>query len=181
MIKGNQVSLRALEPEDEEILYAWENNPDTWKAGNTFAPISRKIIKDYLDNAHLDIFHTRQLRLVIVSLSGHLKPVGLIDLFEFDPFHQRAGIGILIGDTSSRNRGYATEALNLLINYAFSHLLIHQLYASVEINNTNSIKLFEKAGFTRTGTRKEWIRTLQGFNDEVFFQLIKTDPSESAS
>ena len=90
-LKGKQCSLRALEPEDLDFLFELENNGTVWEISNTVRPYSRAILKDYLQNAHLDIYQVKQLRLCICDASD--ERIGLIDLFDFDPKHRRAGIG----------------------------------------------------------------------------------------
>lgn len=171
IMKYKDISLRALEPEDLELLYEWENNDDYWILSNTFAPFSRYTLKRYLENSHKNIFETGQLRLMIES-AGDKKTIGTIDLFEFDPFHKRAGVGILIADEAFRKKGFATMSLTCLINYCFTTLQMHQLYCNILSNNTESVVLFEKCGFVRTGLKKDWVQTDEGFIDEYFYQLI---------
>lgn len=165
-----QVRLRPLEPEDLEILYQWENDPAIWKVSNTLVPFSRFILKQYIQESHRDLFETKQLRLIIEDLSG--KAAGAIDLFDFDPYHQRAGIGILIYDTIDRRKGLASDALQLMSEYGKKTLGLHQLYAHIRSDNPGSCSLFEKAGFQRAGTKKEWIRTQDGWLDEIIIQKI---------
>jgi len=165
------VRLRAPEPSDLELLYAWENNPSTWKVSNTIAPVSRYMLQQFIDTASRDLFEVRQLRLIIETIKEH-KPVGTIELYDFDPFHLRAGIGILIGDTSERRKGYAENALRVLIAYAFDILCLHQVYCNIALSNQISLKLFTKAGFSVIGIRKEWNRNADGWEDEYFLQLI---------
>ncbi|MCD6332387.1 MAG: GNAT family N-acetyltransferase [Bacteroidales bacterium] len=181
LLKGVHVALRALEPEDEELLFRWENNPSVWRVSHTLTPISRHQIKEYLAHIHLDIFQTRQLRLVITHTDNDQQPIGLIDLFDYDPFHQRAGVGILIAENKNRHRGFASEALELLVNYAFTSLMLYQLYASMTVDNPVSLQLFEKTGFKLIGTRKGWIRTFDGWMDEWYLQLIRPDWAKSHS
>ena len=170
MLEGKKVKLRALEPTDIDLLYSWENNESNWQVGNTIVPFSRQILTDYIANAHLDIFTTKQLRLVIDN--ENKTAVGLIDLFDYDPLHLRAGIGILIAGKSEQNKGYATEAVNLLVNYSFSVLNLHQLYCHIGIENKASLHLFEKCGFKQVAVLKDWIRTNNCWNDVCVFQLI---------
>jgi diamine N-acetyltransferase len=169
---GTKIFLRALEPEDLNLLHKWENDTDIWNVSETLSPVSRFILKRYLENAHKDIFETKQLRLVI-QLKAESKPVGMIDLFDFDHFHKRAAVGILIGEKDERKQGYAAEAIDILKKYCFEVLGIHQLYCSISVSNDSSLKLFQKAGFVITGTRKEWNWMHDGFEDEHFLQLIR--------
>ena len=168
---GQLIGLRALEQDDLDTLYKWENNPEIWQLGQTLKPFSRDILRKYLETAQLDIFETRQVRFVIHKIGEPKKAAGLIDLYDFDPFHKRAGVGILIGEISERQQGYAIEALYLLCQYAFEILMLHQLFCSIPASNEPSIKLFTKAGFTKTGERTDWIKTRKGWLTEFFYQL----------
>jgi len=168
------IILRALEPEDVELLYTWENDHLIWQVSNTLIPFSRHILKKYIDNAHQDIYQAKQLRLMIdrKTRDGRQETVGAIDLFDFDPFHLRAGVGILIYGEENRNQGLATAALKELILYVFSTLQLHQLYCNISSDNQTSMKLFRRAGFEIVGTKKEWLKRPDGFTDEVLLQLI---------
>jgi diamine N-acetyltransferase len=171
ILDGKEIHLRALEPEDLEQLYLWENNTEIWWLGNTLKPYSKDTLKKYLATAHQDIFETRQVRFAISLNHSTPEIIGLIDLYDFDPFHQRAGIGILLGNVAYRNKGYGNQALSLICEYAFSVLHLHQLFCTIPQNNYPSIKLFTNAGFQKTGLRTEWIKTKDGWVDELFFQL----------
>ena len=98
--------------------------------------------------------------------------VGAIDLFDYDPFHLRAGVGILIGQSQHRNKGIATAALNELIRYAFDILQLHQLYCNVSVDNEASLRLFQSAGFRIIGRKAEWNKIPGGFTDELLLQYI---------
>lgn len=170
-LKGNTIYLRALEPEDLEFIYAIENNESVWEVSNTQTPYSRFLIRQYLENAHQDIYEAKQLRLAI-CLSDTFEAIGLIDLFDFDPKNNRAGVGIIISRESNRNSGIGSEALQLVINYAFNQLQLHQLYANIGSDNEISKQLFTKFGFQKIGTKKDWIKVDNIFKDEILFQLI---------
>lgn len=165
--------MRALEPGDVDVLYTWENDTAVWKVSSTIAPFSRFQLEEYVMNTRNDIFATRQLRLMIelVTPAGAETPAGTIDLFDFDPIHARAGIGILVRE-SFRRKGYAEEALDLFIRYAFETLRLHQVYCNISPENTASIKLFEKSGFIRCGVKKDWNYDGQQWQEEWMFQLI---------
>ena len=170
-LKGTNIYLRALEPEDLEFVYAIENNELVWEVSNTQTPYSRFLIKQYLENAHQDIYEAKQLRLAI-CLNDSQKAIGLIDLFDFDPKNSRAGLGLVIADLASRNKGIGSEALELVINYSFQQLQLHQLYANIGSDNEISLQLFTKFGFQKIGIKKDWIKVNNHYKDELLFQLI---------
>ncbi len=170
-LQSTNISLRALEPEDIEYLYKWENDTENWRVSNTQAPFSRFVLEQYIATSHQDIYSVKQLRLMICDKEN--TPVGCIDLFDFEPSHLRAGIGVLIADKSDRRKGYASEALELLIEYCHDTLNLHQLYCNITIDNEPSVLLFQKHGFQITGIKKQWIREAGKFYDELLLQRIR--------
>ena len=173
-LKGTNIYLRALEPEDLDFIYAIENNESVWEVSNTQTPYSRFLIRQYLENAHQDIYEAKQLRLAI-CLTGSFETIGLIDLFDFDPKNNRAGVGIVISNETNRNSGIGSESLQLVINYAFHHLQLHQLYCNISEDNEVSLKLFKKQGFKTVGLKKDWTFSKKTFHNEYLLQLINTD------
>ncbi len=169
-LKGRHVYLRALEPDDLEFLYLLENDPNIWEISGTITPYSKHVLRQYLDNAHRDIYDVKQLRLAICKHDGAM--VGLIDLFDFDPKNHRAGIGIVVMETHERNKGVGSEAIALLLDYAFSSLDLRQIFANVGADNQASVHLFKKIGFREVGIKKDWIFHHGAYKDEILFQKI---------
>lgn len=170
LIYHEKITLRPLEPEDIELLYQWENNMGIWEISNTRAPFSRYILAEYIKNSVKDIYETKQLRLMIEN--ERKRPVGAVDLFDFDPFHLRAGVGILIHRQEDRGQSYATDTLKALCEYTLNTLGLKQLYASIAEDNLPSIGLFEKAGFKKEGIKKCWLKTTEGWKNELFLQKM---------
>jgi diamine N-acetyltransferase len=169
----SEVTLRAVEPLDVELLYEWENSPDLWEYADVPAPFSRYALQQYVERAQReDIYALRQLRLMLdlALADGSRVTIGAADLYDLDPLHARAGVGILIFDKSFRRKGYATQALRQLMDYAFGTLHLHQLHCAVGKGNTASLALFSKLGFAIMGVRKEWRKRKHGFETEVFMQ-----------
>jgi len=169
-LKYGKITLRSLEPDDIELLYQWENNIEIWEVSNTKTPFSKHILAQYLKESAKDIYETKQLRLIIQN--ENLEPVGAVDVFDFEPYHLRAGVGILIHNKTDRNKGYAADALEALSVYSFEILGLKQLYANITTDNIHSIHLFEKSGFKKVGIKKEWIKTVDGWKDEILFQKM---------
>lgn len=170
-LENEMILLRALEPEDVDILYKWENDVSIWKMSNTIAPFSKYILRQFIENQRYDIYETRQLRLII-EFKKTGTPLGCIDLFDIDPHNRRAGVGILIYQPQDKGQGHASAALALLIRYCFQVLNFNQLYCNITSNNTHSISLFKSKGFTTIGLKKEWIKTTSGWQDEYMLQLV---------
>jgi diamine N-acetyltransferase len=176
-LENEVIKLRALEPEDLEYLYRWENDSMLWEYGNTCSPFSKHILRRYLEKASLNIFETRQIRLMI-ELKGNKLPIGTLDVYDFEPFHLRASVGILI-DAPYRRQGYAQMALDIVKMYGFDFLKLHQLYAYIPADNVPSLHLFRQAGFEETGLLRQWNRTPDGFKDVFVYQLIEPEKTKN--
>jgi len=169
-LKGKQIYLRALEQKDLNFLYELENNTEVWEVSGTITPFSKDVLQLYLDNAHRDIYDVKQLRLVICT--NEHKSVGLIDVFDFDPNHRRAGIGIIVLDENQRNKGIGAEAITLLCDYLFDVLGLKQVYANILEENAPSLHLFNKLNFETVGIKKDWVRFKNTYKNELLLQKI---------
>ena len=163
----NKIRLRALEPEDIESMYLWENDESLWATSNTHAPFSKHVLTQYIIEAQqYDLQTSRQLRLVI---DDNGMAVGCIDLCNIDIFNHRANIGILI-NSNLRQQHYATSAITELCSFAKKHLQMHQLCAEILTENMASLRLFEKCGFEHTGTKKDWYLENGTYKDVAIYQ-----------
>jgi diamine N-acetyltransferase len=169
-LEGRTTRLRALEPGDIDLMYAWENDTAVWSVSGTLAPFSRHTLERFIQEQQFDIFQTRQQRLFIETLGG--IPVGALDFFELDPINRRAGIGILIHDDALRGKGYASDAVETACRYAREVLNLHQLWCNVGADNEASLRLFRSAGFTEIGVKRDWLWRPDGYGDEILLQKI---------
>lgn len=151
MTQPAHIELRALEPEDLELIYRLENDPATWAWGTTNVPYSRYAIRQYLESTQNDLFADRQVRLVAMAD----EPIGLADLFNFDPTHLRAEIGLLIAP-EHRGQGYARPILEQLEQYAV-RLRLHQLYAITAVDHAPAARLFTHANYRTSACLHDWL------------------------
>lgn len=170
MIENQDILLRAPEMSDLEIILKWENDESLWHLSQTVLPFSRHDIEQFILNNNKDIFTEKQFRYMI-EYKANKTILGCIDLFDFDPLNKRAGVGILI-DEKYQKKGWATQALGLLVSYSKNKLKLHQLYCNILQTNTASIHLFKRKHFSEIGVKKDWIYFNGKFNDEILLQLI---------
>ncbi|KXK47631.1 MAG: Spermidine N(1)-acetyltransferase [Bacteroidetes bacterium ADurb.Bin141] len=171
MLRSKNILLRACEPDDLPLMYEWENNTSNWLLSDTVKPFSKYTLGEFIQQDQSDIFTTKQQRFVI-QLFQPLKTIGFIDLYQYDPVHRRAGVGILIGDETERKKGYAAESIECLKNYARQTLNLHQLFCYIQASNKASIKLFQQSGFTSVGVLKDWLIYNQKPEDVMLYQHI---------
>jgi diamine N-acetyltransferase len=170
-LENEVLKLRAVEPEDLDRLYAWENNPQLWTVGNTRNPYSRFVLKQYILNSDKDIYENKELRLMMVNKATG-ETIGTVDLFDFDIHHSRVALGLYV-DAAFQGNGFAKIALTLIEEYVFNFLKINQLYCHISESNSASRKLFENENYEVNGILKNWIKTPQGFENIIVFQRFK--------
>ncbi len=172
MLRQENISLRAPEPEDLDMLFKLENDTSLWHLSNTITPFSRFDLEQFIMLADKDIYVIKQARFIIEKTEGtQVFPVGAIDLFNFDPGNSRAGVGITVLE-EYRLHGSAGIALEILIDYAFNHIGLHQLYCNIEENNKVSLNLFRNKGFVDCGKKQDWNKTGNRWTNELMLQLI---------
>jgi diamine N-acetyltransferase len=164
MLQSSSVFLRALEPEDLELLYTIENDTTVWSVSSERSHYSKFALKQYLASQPANIFQQGELRLVICeSLTN--KSVGLIDLTNFSPIDRRAEISICLLD-DYRGRGYAKDAIVGIEKYAAEVLRLDFLYAQVsKTTNPASMKLFESLAYAEVAVLPAWHYGKNGHED----------------
>jgi diamine N-acetyltransferase len=169
----NDIAIRAPEPDDADMIYTWENDKSSWAHSDNLLPYSFFQIEQFLLDDH-DIYRSRQARFIIVKSSqGINRAVGMIDLYDFNPHHRRAGVGIYI-DSTYRKQGIGSKALKLIVDYAFDTLALHQLYCNILPSNEASFRLFSRIGFSISCRQREWFFENGTYHDQLLMQLIST-------
>ncbi|MDE6480988.1 MAG: GNAT family N-acetyltransferase [Muribaculaceae bacterium] len=154
-----EIRLRAIEPEDVDMLFEAESDEAAWIYSDYLAPLSKELLRQYALTYDADPFRSGQLRLII---ENGKTPVGILDIFDISSRHLRADTGIYILPRF-RGKGLASNALEAAKDYSRNRLGLHQLTATVALSNTAAMLCYEKAGFKLTGTRPDWLRTPDGY------------------
>lgn len=169
------MQLRALEIADLPFLYQWENDAEAWGDGATHNPLSRDVLRSYVEQQTGDIYRDGQLRLVLVGDAG--ETMGCMDLFDLDARSRRAAVGMYIAP-EYRGGGVGQEAVRLLEEYAFQFLGLHQLYAIIAVDNPAATAIYEKAGYVASGRLQDWVFRAGQYADAVVWQKIKHEHYE---
>lgn len=102
-LSNDRIYLRAVEPEDMDVMYEMENDPSMWDISNFTVPYSRYVLRQYIEGSQCDVFADKQLRLMIMSKSDH-RILGTIDITDFVPLHSRGEVGIAVHKDYRRAR-----------------------------------------------------------------------------
>jgi diamine N-acetyltransferase len=158
-----------MEPEDLDWLYRIENDMDSWAHGVTNVPYSRYALRDFIAHSTGDIYTDGQVRMIVETAEG--EPVGVADMMSFDAKNNRAEVGIII-ERQYRGKGYGTQSLALLADYALRILHLHQLYAVVALDNEKSLRVFEKAGFSKSTLLRDWLYDGKQYHEAALMQKM---------
>lgn len=170
MLTGKRIRLRAMEPEDLDVLYTLENDDSLWCYGSSNVPYSRYVLRGFIADSRNDIYADGQLRMMMERLTDGAV-LGCVDLVNFDARHRRAEVGIVVLGAFQR-AGFAKEALTLLMRYADFHLGMRQLYAYVSTTNLAAKSLFAGSGFCEVCVIRDWLCRKADYRDAVFFQRV---------
>jgi ribosomal-protein-alanine N-acetyltransferase len=145
-IEGENIYLRELEISDVNQSYCnWMNDPEVIQYLKKHpGKWTIKELKDYVR----EIKKCSNALLWAIISKDKNQHIGNIKLGHINGINGFSDIGIIIGEKSCWGKGFATEAIKLVVNYAFNQLNLQKLIAGVSKNNLSSVKLFRKAGFT---------------------------------
>jgi RimJ/RimL family protein N-acetyltransferase len=144
VLRGECVTLRPPRESDVEVAYAWDRDPEL-AAWNGRSPLSISLSaarRDYLAR-----WEDPSVKTFIMEAEG--EPIGMVTLYDFR--NGGCELGIKIGPQDLRGKGYATEAVELLILYAFGSLGLEVVRGSTLSNNERMQRVFEKNGFVQVG------------------------------
>ena len=164
-LQAERLYLREVRPDDaNETYYRWMNDPGVTRfLESRFAPHSRESLRDYIEgrnNNHDSVF------LAIVLKAGD-RHIGNLKLEPIHWVHRSADLGILLGERDCWGKGYATDAILLVTDYAFRVLNLRKLTAGCYAENTGSIKAFQKAGWIVEGSRKAQLYSGGSYSDQI--------------
>lgn len=163
------VRLRAMEPEDLDLLYRIENDSELWDVGSTSVPYSRYTLHDYIAESTGDIYTDRQVRLIIENGQG--QTVGIADIVNFDAKNCRAELGLVI-ERAHRRKGYARSTILQMANYALHVLHLHQLYVIIAADNASTVKLFQTMGYKTSATLPDWLYDGKSYHDALLMHTF---------
>lgn len=171
-ILGDRVALRAISMEDATLLMELMNDPDTEKMlGGSSFPVSlesqQKWIASQIDRKDI-------LRCIVTPVETG-EGIGTVILSDIDSKNGVAQIHIKMDKQRGRGKGYGTDALNAIVNYAFDEMRLNCVYADVLEYNTISQKMFEKCGFHRDGILRSRVFKGGSYINVVSYSRLKED------
>ena len=173
-IQGKQINLSVKSIEHSKIYHKWVNNPIVRKYLSVEIPLSLEEIKkewfpDYKDDKNIwfEIWHKEDQ-----------IPIGMVGLFRTNYIYRTAEIGIFIGETSYWGKGFGTEAVSMILDYAFNTLNFRKITVGVNETNIQSVKIFKKIGFVEEGHLKDMEFINGEYTALKWFGMLKKDKAD---
>lgn len=173
MLYGKRVTLRPVIEEDWELRYEWLTDPvvnQTLPSGSGM-PLTPEVIRErtrrYAQADQSAAYFT------ITREDG--IPIGNTQLFNIHPWSRHAEFGIWIGDKKVWGKGYATEVIGVVLDFAFERLNLHKVYLTVDADNPGAIRAYEKAGFYKDGILRDEVFKNGQYVDRIMMSILKDE------
>lgn len=172
IIHGEKIVLRAVEEADNAMLLSLINDPDTeMMLGGSSWPVSETEQLKWFEHQE----RSRDVLRCIVALKEDGKAIGTIILSDIDQKNATGHIHIKMSKDGGRGKGYGTDAVNTMVQYAFEELRLNCIYANILSYNEASIKLFERCGFKRDGVLRQRVFKKGQFYDLFYYSRLISD------
>ncbi len=174
-IMGKTVYLRAMEPEDMEMLRDMINDPDISRMviGWSF-PVSKREQMNWYDRVASDAN-----KRFIVCLQENNQAVGMVTLTNIDLVNRSAFHGIKLHPSCPKGKGIGTDAVMTLMEYAFNQINLHRLDGEWFLYNTASKRLYEKCGWHEEGIKKKAVYRDGQYHDLAICGILKEEYIEA--
>jgi RimJ/RimL family protein N-acetyltransferase len=171
-LEGETVELRRHARENYGLYARWYGDPEIWHLTSwALSPLNRSAVEK--------LFEDRELSPIDDSFAIHIKdddePVGVISLMNVSDANASAELSVIVGHPDDRHQGYGTEAIELLLRYAFEELGLNRVGLSAFDFNGEAISAYEKLGFAVEGRYRQAIKRNSGFHDAILMSILKNE------
>ncbi len=170
MLKGNNLSLRALTKDDLPNYVEWLNDPEVLRYLSVYRPFNMDDENDWYEGYR----KANDQTIFVIELNDG-KHIGSVSLFDIHHRRQVAELGILIGDKESWGKGYCTEAIGLLLEYGFNTLNLNRIFLRVYVENIGGIKCYHKSGFVKEGELRQAEFSEGSFHNIYIMSILRQE------
>ena len=161
--------LYGLQESDLEKIQEWLNDDDVTKL--LFQGLKPSNLQVMKEDFNKNIRNAKEIVFLIVDKKSN-KKVGWTGIYEIDWISKKGELRFFIGDKKFWGKGFATDAVSLLIDYAFKKLNLHRVYGGANKENKASIRIFKKLSFSEEGITKDGYFRNGRYYDLIHFGLI---------
>ncbi|HLF27178.1 MAG TPA: GNAT family protein [Anaerolineae bacterium] len=169
---GERVRLAAFNPErDAEVVARWSRDSEYWRliTSDPSRPRLAARVKEDLAKTSPDENY------FAIHTLGDDRLIGDVGLWIPSWIHADAWVGIAIGERDYWGRGYGTDAMRVILRYAFTELNLHRVSLSVLASNARALRSYAKAGFTLEGRARHISRWDGEWYDDVYMGILRNE------
>ncbi len=174
MIYGKRIRLRGMERADISYFYEWINDPEVVDGISLYLPMSMSDEEHWLESVNQSEPAARPLAIDRLH-QKNWRLIGNCGFFNIEWTNRAAELGIMIGDKSVWNRGYGTEAVELMLQHGFETLNLNRIDLRVYSTNPRAIRAYEKAGFIREGIMREAVYRHGHYADIHIMSVLRSE------
>ncbi len=168
-LESDHVYLRPFTDKDAPFFAKWSNDFETRGKIGEVIPASPLKIQENIKRDDKDSIWFAVVRKPDNEVIGE---TGLLRMF---PAWRTTDLSIIIPDKACQGKGYGTETINLLMDYAFGYLNFHRISIRVVGFNAYALDFYEKVGFKKEGIQEEGYYYNYGYYDFVMMRILKRE------
>ncbi|MBY8984181.1 MAG: GNAT family N-acetyltransferase [Candidatus Lokiarchaeota archaeon] len=177
MLKGERITLGSVKREYIDAYLKWFNDPEIIQYLSMFRPMTRMMEEDWIENLK-NRDDTIAFAILITDENVGEKLIGNCGLHRIDWKNRVAEVGITIGEKEYQGKGYGTEAMEILIDYAFKSVNLNRVQLRVYEFNSRAISSYNKIGFVEEGRMRQGIFIKGKYHDIIFMSILKEEWSK---
>lgn len=167
---GDRIYLSPRNDEDVEKFTEWLNDFET----TDYTGMSGVLMSLNGEKKYLEDNTNPEATFVIVTLDGN-KMIGTVSLEEIDNINRAATLGIFIGDKDNRDKGYGTEAINMILEFGFKYRNLHSIKLDLMEFNERALKCYKKCGFKEYGRRRKCKFINGKYYDSIHMDILENE------
>ena len=171
MLKGQRLTLRAIERDDLPRYVAWLNDPEVTDHLKAYLPFNLDDETNWYESQRQD----RSAQNFAIVLTAENLHIGSIGLMKINQREQNAELGIMIGDKSCWGQGYGREAIQLLLPFGFNTLNLHRIYLRVDASHPAAIRCYTRCGFVEEGRLRDEVFRHGQFEDQLVMSILRPE------
>jgi RimJ/RimL family protein N-acetyltransferase len=172
LVRGERVYLRALEPEDAELIHGWYAHADTARLMGEWP---RSLARRRNDAEAATREAGRDWFAFVICKIADDQPIGRADVFEVDRVNGSAGFGMAIGEHDQRGQGYGTDAVNAILDFCFGQLRLERVWLVTDSVNETAQHVYRKAGMVEEGRLRRAFYQDGVFQDDVRMAILRAE------
>lgn len=170
MLRGKRAKLSPIKRHHIESFLKWFNDPEITQYLIAYRPMTRMAEEEWIENLkNNDNIH---FSIVVPNEDGSEKLIGNCGLHNIDWKNRVGEVGIVIGEKEYQNKGFGTEAMEILLEYGFNTVNLNRIELYTYSFNIAALKSYKKVGFIEEGKKRQSIWINGSYHDAIMMGIL---------